>query len=50
MKLVRFGFYYLGLITATALGAHATVHPLDPKWRWRYWCNREQARRRWGHA
>ena len=46
MKLVRFTFYYFKLLLRVMLGLHETVHPLNPKWRWRLWVQREDARRR----
>jgi hypothetical protein len=45
MNQIFFVFYYCNLRLGILLGMRHTSQPLNIKWRWRYWQDREIARR-----
>lgn len=44
MRLILFTLYYVKLIIGVWLGIRQTDHPLDIRFRWRYWQKRNQRR------
>lgn len=45
MKLVLFTFYYCKLLISVLFGTSRTYEPLDLKWRWKHWNQRQLAKR-----
>jgi hypothetical protein len=46
MKIILFSLYYLKLRLTLLFGIHRTANPIDIKWRYRYWINKNETRLR----
>jgi hypothetical protein len=47
MNVLLFSLYYCKLRATVWLGIHPTTQPLDLKWRWKFWQNRNSLRKKY---